>query len=103
MTVPSPSAKCNSSGLPRKPPPVKLFIILRACEYCLSSVFTSCTEVPLPLAPLRTPYFDSPFVSVARCADGSRFWANYPQPCRNGEIVQGVPFRSLARALVADG
>jgi hypothetical protein len=42
------------------------------------------------LAPLRAPYFDPPFVSVARCADGSRFWANYPQPCKNGELLPEV-------------
>jgi hypothetical protein len=42
------------------------------------------------LAPLRAPYFDPPFVSVARCADGGRFWANFPQPCRNGELLPEV-------------
>src|SRR6185503_15930175 len=26
-----------------------------------------------------------------------------PHPCRNGEMVQGVPLRSVARALVGDG
>src|SRR5262252_7437593 len=42
------------------------------------------------LAQLRAPYFVPPFVSVARCADGSRFWANYPQPCKNGELLPEV-------------
>src|SRR4029077_6611321 len=26
-----------------------------------------------------------------------------PHPCRNGEMVQGVPFLSVARAVVGDG
>jgi hypothetical protein len=41
------------------------------------------------LAPLRAPYFDPPFVSVARCTDGSRFWANFPKPCA-GELLPEV-------------
>ena len=39
------------------------------------------------LAPRRAPYFDPPFVSVARCADGGRFWANYPKPCDGGDLL----------------
>jgi Family of unknown function (DUF6282) len=42
------------------------------------------------LAPRRAPYFDPPFVSVARCADGSRFWANYPKPCDGGDLLPEV-------------
>src|SRR5215510_11156907 len=42
------------------------------------------------LAPLRAPYFDPPFVSVARCADGGRFWANYPKPCDGGDLLPEV-------------
>jgi hypothetical protein len=42
------------------------------------------------LAPLRAPYFDPPFVSVARCADGGRFWANFPRPCTGGELLPEV-------------
>src|SRR5262245_42905264 len=34
----------------RGPPPENIFIILRACLNCLSSSFTSCTEVPDPRA-----------------------------------------------------
>ena len=42
------------------------------------------------LAPRRAPYFDPPFVSVARCADGGRFWANFPKPCDGGELLPEV-------------
>jgi len=42
------------------------------------------------LAPLRAPYFDPPFVSVARCGDGGRFWANYPKPCDGGDLLPEV-------------
>ncbi len=42
------------------------------------------------LAPLRAPFFDPPFVSVARCADGGRFWANYPKPCAGGDLLPEV-------------
>ena len=42
------------------------------------------------LAPRRAPYFDPPFVSVARCADGGRFWANYPKPCDGGDLLPEV-------------
>jgi hypothetical protein len=42
------------------------------------------------LAPGRAPYFDPPFVSVARCPDGSRFWANYPKPCDGGDLLPEV-------------
>src|SRR6185503_8679289 len=42
------------------------------------------------LAPRRAPYFDPPFVSVARCPDGSRFWANFPKPCAGGELLPEV-------------
>ncbi len=42
------------------------------------------------LAPRRAPYFDPPFVSVARCADGGRFWANFPKPCEGGELLPEV-------------
>src|SRR3954451_15974215 len=34
-------------------PPEKLFIIFRAWEYCFNNAFTSCTDVPLPLAMRR--------------------------------------------------
>jgi hypothetical protein len=42
------------------------------------------------LAPRRAPYFDPPFVSVARCADGGRFWANFPKACEGGELLPEV-------------
>jgi len=42
------------------------------------------------LAPRRAPYFDPPFLSVARCADGGRFWANYPKPCDAGDLLPEV-------------
>jgi hypothetical protein len=42
------------------------------------------------LAPRRAPFFDPPFVSVARCADGGRFWANYPKPCDGGDLLPEV-------------
>src|SRR5499427_2471213 len=42
------------------------------------------------LAPRRAPYFDPPFVYVAKCADGGRFWANFPKPCANGELLPEV-------------
>jgi hypothetical protein len=42
------------------------------------------------LAPLRAPFYDPPFVSVARCADGGRFWANYPKPCAGGDLLPEV-------------
>lgn len=36
----------------------------------------------------RVKGFKQPaFVSVARCADGSLFWANYPKPCANAELL----------------
>jgi hypothetical protein len=42
------------------------------------------------LAPRRAPYFDPPFVSVAKCADGKPFWANFPKACENGELLPEV-------------
>ena len=42
------------------------------------------------LAPLRAPFFDPPFVPVARCPDGGRFWANYPKPCDGGDLLPEV-------------
>ena len=42
------------------------------------------------LAPLRTPYFSQPFVSVASCPGGGLFWANFPKPCANGELLPEV-------------
>jgi hypothetical protein len=42
------------------------------------------------LAPQRAKYFNPPFVSVARCADGGLFWANFPKPCANGELLPEV-------------
>lgn len=42
------------------------------------------------LAPLRTPYFQQPFVSVASCPGGGLFWANFPRPCANGELLPEV-------------
>jgi hypothetical protein len=42
------------------------------------------------LAPLRAPYFKQPFVSVAKCPDGGAFWANFPKPCANGELLPEV-------------
>lgn len=42
------------------------------------------------LAPLRAPYFKQPYVSVASCPGGGAFWANYPKPCANGELLPEV-------------
>lgn len=42
------------------------------------------------LAPLRAPYFQQPFVSVASCHGGGLFWANFPKPCANGELLPEV-------------
>ena len=42
------------------------------------------------LAPLRTPYFSQPFVSVATCPGGGLFWANYPTPCDNATLLPEV-------------
>jgi len=42
------------------------------------------------LAPLRTPHFSQPFVSVASCPGGGLFWANFPRPCANGELLPEV-------------
>ena len=42
------------------------------------------------LAPLRAPYFSQPFVSVATCPGGGAFWANFPKPCANGELLPEV-------------
>jgi hypothetical protein len=30
------------------------------------------------------------FISVARCADGKPFWANFPKPCPNAELLPEV-------------
>jgi hypothetical protein len=37
-----------------------------------------------------TPFFTQPFVSVAKCNSGGLFWANYPMPCANGELLPEV-------------
>jgi hypothetical protein len=42
------------------------------------------------LAPLRMPYYNPPFVSVATCTGGGLFWANYPTPCANGQLLPEV-------------
>src|SRR5262245_1254368 len=42
------------------------------------------------LAPRRAPYFDPPFVSVAKCADGGRCWANFPKPCDGADLLPEV-------------
>ena len=42
------------------------------------------------LAPLRTPYFSQPFLSVATCQGGGLFWANYPTPCANAQLLPEV-------------
>jgi hypothetical protein len=42
------------------------------------------------LAPPRAKVFARPFVSVARCAGGGLFWANFPKPCANGELLPEV-------------
>jgi hypothetical protein len=39
------------------------------------------------LAPLRAKFFKNPYVPVARCKDGSAFWAKYPTPCADGELL----------------
>jgi len=42
------------------------------------------------LAPRRAPYFDPPFVSVARCPGGGLYWANFPKPCDGGDLLPEV-------------
>ena len=42
------------------------------------------------LAPERAKYYKQPFVSVARCADGGLFWANFPKPCGSADLLPEV-------------
>jgi len=39
------------------------------------------------LAPLRAKYFKNPYVPIAICKDGSAFWAKYPTPCADGDLL----------------
>lgn len=39
------------------------------------------------LAPLRAKFFKNPYMPIARCKDGSAFWAKYPTPCADGELL----------------
>src|SRR5262245_31715991 len=32
-------------------------------------------------------FFTPPFISVAKCTSGGAFWASYPKPCANGELL----------------
>jgi hypothetical protein len=35
-------------------------------------------------------FFTPPFISVAKCNSGGAFWANYPKPCANAELLPEV-------------
>jgi hypothetical protein len=53
----------------------------------------------------RVRNFKQPaFVSVARCASGGLFWANFPKPCENGELLPKVKeaIRIIATAKTRD-
>lgn len=39
------------------------------------------------LAPLRAKYFKNPYMPIATCKDGSAFWAKYPTPCADGDLL----------------
>src|SRR5437667_5642575 len=41
-------------------------------------------------AAMLSKYFGVPFVSVAKCGNGGLFWANFPKPCANGELLPEV-------------
>ncbi len=42
------------------------------------------------LAPERLKYFKNPYVPIATCKDGTAFWANYPKPCADGDLLPEV-------------
>ena len=42
------------------------------------------------LAPLRAKYFKNPYMPIATCKDGSAFWAKYPTPCADGDLLPEV-------------
>ncbi len=42
------------------------------------------------LAPERLKYFKNPYMPIAICKDGSAFWANYPKPCADGDLLPEV-------------
>jgi hypothetical protein len=35
-------------------------------------------------------FFSPPFISVAKCSGGGAFWAGYPKPCANAELLPEV-------------
>jgi len=39
------------------------------------------------LAPLRAKFFKNPYMPIATCKDGSAFWAKYPTPCADGDLL----------------
>jgi len=41
-------------------------------------------------AAILSKYYSVPFVSVAECGNGGLFWANFPRPCANGELLPEV-------------
>src|SRR5438874_3651740 len=41
-------------------------------------------------AAILSKYYSVPFVSVAKCGNGGLFWANFPRPCANGELLPEV-------------
>ena len=47
------------------------------------------------------------FVSVARCADGGLYWANYPTPCPNAklrpEVIEAISVIATARTRDSNG
>jgi hypothetical protein len=42
------------------------------------------------LAPLRSKYFKNPYMPIATCKDGGAFWAKYPTPCADGDLLPEV-------------
>jgi hypothetical protein len=42
------------------------------------------------LAPMRAKYFKNPYMPIAICKDGSAFWAKYPTPCADGDLLPEV-------------
>lgn len=41
-------------------------------------------------APERLKYFKTPYMPISICKDGKPFWANYPKPCADGELLPEV-------------
>jgi len=41
-------------------------------------------------APERLKYFKNPYVPISICKDGTAFWANFPKPCADGDLLPEV-------------